>query len=118
MAGRLKGGIIEDSLATKATEYRGLKCHWCQVIFRVPAVAPWVNYLITFTHQSTTTQEDHEHNEGLKPVVLNYSEASSTQVPPLFSSPFLHANLTALESPYTACKHKVPIGVEKTALPP
>lgn len=41
--GDLKDAIIEDSLVTKKMEYKGLKSHPCQVIFKVATVALWVN---------------------------------------------------------------------------
>lgn len=72
-------------------------------------------YLVS-THQSTTAKENHEDNEGLKPVVFNYSEACSSQVPPLFSSPFFYTDLTTLESLYTTCKYNVQTGVDKIIL--
>lgn len=68
---------------------------------------------LLFTYQSTTTKEDHENNEGLKPVMFNYSETCSSQVPPLFSSPFFHTDLTTLESLYTACKKIFQTEVDK-----
>lgn len=37
------------------------------------------------THQSSTAQENHEDDEGFKPVVLHNSETSSTQVPPFLA---------------------------------
>lgn len=57
-----------------------------------------------FTHQSSTTEENHKDNESLKPVVLNNLEAGFSKVPPLLSSPFFYTYLTALETPYTTFK--------------
>lgn len=57
-----------------------------------------------FTHQSSTTEENHKDNESLKPVVLNNPEAGLSKVPPLLSSPFFYTYLTALETPYTTFK--------------
>lgn len=43
---------------------------------------------MTVTYQRPTAEEDHEDDKGLKPVMLNNSEAGSPDVPPDFTSTF------------------------------
>ena len=41
---------------------------------------------MTATNQSPAAEQDHEDDEGFKPVVLHNSEASPAEVPPLLAS--------------------------------
>lgn len=50
-----------------------------------------------YPYQSTTTQQDHENDKGLEPVVLDDDEAGFPQSPPAPPAPLLHVHLTALK---------------------
>lgn len=45
------------------------------------------------THQSTTTEKNHEDNESLKPVVFNNAVAGFPKIPPDFSFAFFYTYL-------------------------
>lgn len=47
----------------------------------------------TITYQSTTTEENHEHNECLKPVVFHNAIAGLPKIPPDFSFTFFRTYL-------------------------
>lgn len=47
-------------------------------------------------YQSTATEEDHEDDEGLKPVVLHNQVAGLSQVPPPLPPAHTNVNVTAL----------------------
>lgn len=53
------------------------------------------------TYQSTAAEQNHEDDEGFKPVVLYYLVAGFPQVPPEFAFAFFYAYLTTLELSYT-----------------
>lgn len=56
------------------------------------------------TYQSSAAEQDHEDDEGFKPVVLHYDEAGFPEVPPpLVVSTFL-VDLAQLESAHTTCR--------------
>lgn len=50
------------------------------------------------THQGTTAEQNHENDEGLKPVVLHNEETGLPQDPPRLAKPFFDVDLAALES--------------------
>ena len=49
-------------------------------------------------HQGATAQQNHEDDEGLKPIVLHNEKAGFPQDPPRLAQPFLNVDLAALES--------------------
>lgn len=59
-----------------------------------PRPLPW-------THQGTAAKQNHENDEGLKPVVLDDEEAGLPQDPPGLAQPFFDVYLAAFESLHT-----------------
>lgn len=53
-------------------------------------------------HQGTTTEEDHEDDEGLKPVVFNDQVAGLSEEPPAFPPAVSDGNITALVLGHTS----------------
>lgn len=49
-------------------------------------------------HQGAAAEQNHEDDEGLKPIVLHDEEAGLPQDPPGLAEPFLDVDLAALES--------------------
>lgn len=50
------------------------------------------------SHQGATAEQNHEDDEGLKPVVLHNEEAGFPQDPPRLAKPVFNVDLAALES--------------------
>lgn len=67
---------------------------------------------ITATYQCSTAEQDHEYDEGFKPVVLHYDKAGFPECPPALILAFLLVDLAALEPAYTACRHIGNLGRE------
>lgn len=63
-------------------------------------------HTITPTYQSSTAEQDHEYDEGFKPVVLHYDKAGFPECPPTLILASLLVDLAALEPAYTACRHE------------
>lgn len=57
-------------------------------------------------HQSTTTEEDHEDDEGLEPVVLHDQVAGFPQEPPVLPPAHGDVNFAAFIFGHAGCKHK------------
>lgn len=55
------------------------------------------------THQSTAAQEDHEDDEGLKPVMFHDEETSLPQGPPRLPQPLLNIDLATLAALRAPC---------------
>lgn len=49
------------------------------------------------TYQRSTAEQDHEYDEGFKPVVLHYDKAGFSESPPALEPAYVLADLTALE---------------------
>lgn len=65
------------------------------------------------TYQRSTAEQDHEYDEGLKPVVLHYDKAGFPECPPVLETLSLLVDLAALEPAHTACGHGVIVGERK-----
>lgn len=56
-------------------------------------------------YQGTTTEEDHEDDERLKPVVLHNQVAGFPEEPPALSPAHCDVNVAALVLSHTSCVH-------------
>lgn len=54
-------------------------------------------------HQCPAAEQNHENDEGLKPVVLHYDEARFSERPPALVVRPLLVDLAALEPTHAAC---------------
>lgn len=61
----------------------------------------------TQTHQRSAAEQDHEYDEGFKPVVLHYDKAGFPECPPALVLWSLLVDLAALEPAHAACTHGV-----------
>lgn len=66
----------------------------------------------TPTYQRSTAEQDHEYDEGFKPVVLHYDKAGFPECPPALIIASLLVDLAALEPAHTACRHRGNVGRE------
>lgn len=57
----------------------------------------------TTTHQCPAAEQNHENDEGLKPIVLHYDEARFSEGPPALVVCPLLVDLAALEPTHAAC---------------
>lgn len=53
------------------------------------------------TYQCTTTEENHEDDEGFKVIMLHYGVASSAQIPPTLSPPLSDVQIQTWTSSHT-----------------
>lgn len=66
-----------------------------QTLLSLPQTAPL--RLLPWTHQGATAEQNHEDDEGLKPVVLHDEEAGFPQDPPRLAQPLFDVDLAAFK---------------------
>lgn len=66
------------------------------LLYPFPGQSPTV--LSPGPHQGATAEQNHEDDEGLKPIVLHNEEAGFPQDPPGLAQPLLNVDLAARES--------------------